>query len=55
MNVNLSYKAYIHTHYESYKNIEWLRITKENVLFKDSDLVTHVIPIKQLVDFSVTQ
>lgn len=55
MNVSCAYKLYIHTIYESYIDIDWLKITKENILFKDSKFVTHVIPIKKLVDFSVTQ
>ena len=55
MNVSIAYKGYIHTHYEDYKKVEWLRITTENVLFKASDSATHVIPIKKIVSFSVTQ
>ena len=55
MNVSVSYKAYIHTHYYDFKNVEWIRINKDNILFKVDANTTHVIPIKYLVSFSVTQ
>lgn len=55
MNVSVSYKAYIHTHHEDYKDVEWVRINKENILFKVDAKTTHVIPIKHLISFSVTQ
>lgn len=55
MNVNCAYILYIHTVYESYSDVEWIKVTENNILFKDSKCVTHVIPIKKLVNFSVTQ
>lgn len=55
MNVRVAHKLYMHVVYENYNNIEWLKITNNNVLFKDAKYTTHVIPIKRIVEFSVTQ
>lgn len=55
MNVSVAHRLYLHVVFENYKNVEWLKITKDNVLFKDHEFVTHVIPIKKIESFSVTQ
>lgn len=54
MNVSVSHVLYIHTLHESYINVEWIKITRNNLMFKEN-CTTHVIPVKKLVDFSVTQ
>ena len=54
MNVSVEHLLYIHTIYEDYKDVEWVKIGKSNVLFKVNN-ETHVIPIKKIVNFIITQ
>lgn len=55
MNVSIAYKAYIHTIYETYRNVEWIKISHENIVLVDEKQYKHFFPIKKLVEFSVTQ
>ena len=54
MNVSVSHVLYIHTIHENYVNVEWIKMTKNNIMFREN-CTTHCIPVKKLVDFSVTQ
>ena len=55
MNVSISYKCYIHVHFESYKDVEYLKISTGNVSFKSNDGVKHFFDMKQVLSLSVTQ
>lgn len=54
MNVRVIHKLYIKTISENFFNVEWLTITPLKVIFR-VNCVTHLIPVKNIIDFKVTQ
>ena len=54
MNVSVAYKTYIHVHYEDYRDVEWVDVGFLNVKFRVKN-ETHVVPVRSIVSFKVTQ